>query len=171
MIFFRILTSAITIFLPNCFHGQTVADIYKYCKLPIIGQIIRTPSTQFESDVDIRDVNEISYKIRCDHFDSIYGRRIEKIQVKLDKSRRVVQMGIYVPFDTLLHREMETDLGQPEFGWIAMRNDLNIEEVISPRFWSLQDFRVGFSCTRYSFMYATDKKDFIIISILPKLKE
>lgn len=166
----RIFITAVLMQCASECLAQSVKDFYKYCSAPQIGEPVILHNARLKVDLDDIDTYQTSYAYLCDGLLTIYNRPIEKILIKVDTLNRLETIDIHLPFDSILHKEMESDLGKPEMGWMAKSEDDDASSpVINTRFWTLPKYRVGFRCTRYSYMFKINQRDYIVISLIANL--
>lgn len=99
---------------------------------------------------------------------TIYGRPIEKVLlVAYEDTARAIC--IFLPFDSLLHKRMEEELGPYEAGWMAFEpGETDTTGMILNRRWILTDHIVSFACTRYISLRGEKNEDDRIRIIISK---
>lgn len=110
---------------------------------------------------------DVMYSIVNDGSKTLYGRPIQTIALGI-MADTIAAITIYVPFDTTLHKEMERDLGIPEFGWMGFAPGTDTTGIIWTRYWDLPSYSISFKCTRYQYQMGPVKQDLIVVSILRK---
>lgn len=112
---------------------------------------------------------DTAYLIPYNGDKTLYNRPIEKITLGI-KNDTILSITISVPFDTALHKEMDRELGAPDFGWMGFALGSDTTGVIWNRYWDLPAYTVSFKCTRYQYRIGEVKQDLIEVSLLQKRK-
>ena len=109
---------------------------------------------------------DVMYSIEPINSQTLYGRPIHSIALGV-KADSIAAISIYVAFDTTLHKEMEHDLGVPEFGWMGFAPGTNTTGIVWTRYWDLPNYSVSLKCTRYQYQLEAARHDLIAISFVP----
>jgi hypothetical protein len=149
-------------------QNQSLKNLYEYCLIPKWGDTLTGKETYLRF---IKEKTQTKiYLLSCDSVTSLYAQKIKKIEVTTSLKNIAGFTTIHFAFDSSFHQMLEKDLGLPNFRvWSAYRSDIDSDNIIYDRGWSLQDYTVIFSCTRYS-MVQNGQNDDILLQIGPKVK-
>lgn len=154
-----------------CGHSQSVKDYYRLCNTIPLNSKFDLTKFPLPYERDKYSYGK-TYRLECEDLKTLYSLPIIKILIHVVENDTVNAIQIYLPFDSILHKRMEADLGPSKDAWMAFEpGQVATSGIIWDRRWFLDEYMIWFRCTRYISLRGETKDDFIILNLMPRRKE
>jgi hypothetical protein len=164
IIFVLILT-----FLANLGNAQSVREYIGQCNIGLLNS--KFDSSNYES-IYVNDKYSYgkTFIFHCTKFKTLYDLPIVKTLFQVTESDTIDAIQIFLPFDSTLVRQLESDLGPPEPTWMAFQPGvIGTSKIIWDRHWFMDKYVISFRCTRYMPLLGETLDDYMIISVSPRV--